>query len=85
MYSIFIVQEWFYLGLLIHYTYIETVQFTSVILEKLTASLRRIISERIILKQLPISVLLKTCSENMPQIYKRTPMAECYFNKIAKY
>ena len=66
------------------YTYIETVQFTSITLEKLTTSLRRIISERISLKQLSVCLLMKRCSENMQQIYKRTPMPKCYFNKIAK-
>ena len=28
-------------------------------------------------------VLRKMCSENMQQIYKRTPMPECDFNKAA--
>ena len=26
----------------------------------------------------------KLCSENMPQIYRRTPMPKCDFNKVAK-
>ena len=26
----------------------------------------------------------KRCSENMQQIYKRTPMPKCGFNKVAK-
>ena len=30
-------------------------------------------------------VLLKRCSKNMQQIYWRTPMAKCDFNKVAKY
>ena len=29
-------------------------------------------------------VLLKRCSENMQQIYRRTPMPKCDFNKVAK-
>ena len=28
-------------------------------------------------------VLLKRCSENMQQIYRRTPMPKCDFNKVA--
>ena len=28
-------------------------------------------------------VLKKSCSENMQQIYRRTPMAKCDFNKVA--
>ena len=28
-------------------------------------------------------VLSKRCSENMPQIYRRKPMPECDFNKVA--
>ena len=32
----------------------------------------------------PISgVLRKRCSENMQQIYRRTPMMKCDFNKVA--
>ena len=29
-------------------------------------------------------VLKKSCSENMQQIYRRTPMPECDFNKVGK-
>ena len=29
-------------------------------------------------------VLSKRCSKNMQQIYKRTPMPKCDFNKVAK-
>ena len=28
-------------------------------------------------------VLRKTCSENMQQIYRRTPISKCDFNKVA--
>ena len=35
-------------------------------------------------KQPPRGVPRKMCSENMQQIYKRTPMAKCDFNKVAK-
>ena len=30
------------------------------------------------------SVLIQRCAENMQQIYKRTPMPMCDFNKTAK-
>ena len=35
-------------------------------------------------KQPSRGVLIKTCSENMQQIYRRTPMPKCDFNKVAK-
>ena len=28
--------------------------------------------------------LKKSCSENMQQIYRRTPMRKCNFNKVAR-
>ena len=34
-------------------------------------------------KQPSIGVLMKRCSENMQQIYSRTPMPKCDFNKVA--
>ena len=34
-------------------------------------------------KQLSRGVLKKRCSENMQQIYRRTPMPKCDFNKVA--
>ena len=34
-------------------------------------------------KQPPRGVLSKRCSENMRQIYRRTPMPKCDFNKVA--
>ena len=34
-------------------------------------------------KQPPGGVLKKRCSENMQQIYRRTPMPKCDFNKVA--
>ena len=33
-------------------------------------------------KQPPRDVLKKRCSENMQQIYRRTPMPKCDFNKV---
>ena len=35
-------------------------------------------------KQSSIGVLWKRCSENMQQIYRRTPMTKCDFNQVAK-
>ena len=35
-------------------------------------------------KQPPRGVPRKMCSENMQQNYRRTPMAKCDFNEIAK-
>ena len=35
-------------------------------------------------KQPSIGVLIKRCSENMLQIYRRAPMSKCDFNKVAK-
>ena len=35
-------------------------------------------------KQPPRGVLKKRCYENMQQIYRRTPMPKCHFNKAAK-
>ena len=35
-------------------------------------------------KQPPRGVPRKRCSENMQQIYRRTPMPKCDFNKVTK-
>ena len=35
-------------------------------------------------KQSPRRVLREKCSEKMQQIYRRTPMSKCDFNKVAK-
>ena len=35
-------------------------------------------------KQPSRGVLMKRCSEIMQQIYRRTPMSKCDFNKVAK-
>ena len=35
-------------------------------------------------KQPSRGVLKKRCSENMQQIFRRTPMSKCDFNKVAK-
>ena len=34
-------------------------------------------------KQPSRGVLIKRCSEKMQQIYRRTPMPKCDFNKVA--
>ena len=41
------------------------------------------ISYQNIQKQSSRSVRKKRCSEDMQQIYKRTPMPKCDFNKVA--
>ena len=35
-------------------------------------------------KQLRRGVLIKRCSENLQQIYRKTPISKCDFNKIGK-
>ena len=37
----------------------------------------------LIKKQPPRGVLIKRCSENMQEIYRRTPVPKCDFNKVA--
>ena len=40
---------------------------------------------KLLLQKQPLKgVLEKRCSENMQQIYRRTPMPKCDFNKVAK-
>ena len=40
---------------------------------------------KLLLQKQPLKgVLEKRCSENMQQIYRRTPMPKCNFNKAAK-
>ena len=34
-------------------------------------------------RQMSIGVHRKRCSENMQEIYRRTPMPKCDFNKVA--
>ena len=41
------------------------------------------VDESFIQKQSPKGVLSKSCSENTQQIYRRTPMSKCDFNKVA--
>ena len=35
-------------------------------------------------KQPPIGILIERFSENMQQIYRRTPVPKCEFSKVAK-
>ena len=37
-----------------------------------------------LLAQIDLGVPVKRCSENMLQIYSRTPMRKCDFKKVAK-
>ena len=39
---------------------------------------------KVIQKHPSIGVLMKRSSENIQQIYRRTPMSKCDFNKVAK-
>ena len=39
----------------------------------------------ILQKQPSIGFFKKSCSENMQQIYRRTPIPKCDFNKVAKH
>ena len=36
-------------------------------------------------KQPSIDVLIKRCSENIHQIYRRTPMSKCNLNKVTQH
>ena len=56
--------------------YSDDNQVQIVILIKATANIQ---------KQPSRGVLIKRCSENMLQNYKRTPMPKCDFNKVAKH
>ena len=77
---------------------IQQQQFTNIItaLTELTENLEKthypqtnpqyqptILSESQQQKQLHRGVPRKRCSENMQQIYRRTPMPKCDFNKVA--
>ena len=43
------------------------------------------LSEFLIFSKHPFrGFLIKRCSENMQQIYRRTPMSKCGFNEVAK-
>ena len=46
---------------------------------------QRCYHESSIQKQPSSAVLTKKCSENMPQIYRRTPIPKCNFNKVVKH
>ena len=38
----------------------------------------------VVQKQLSIALVIKRCCKNMQQVYMRTPMSKCDFNKVAK-
>ena len=40
-------------------------------------------TKNIVQKQLSVGVLRKRCSKNIQQIYRRTPVSKCDFNKVA--
>ena len=42
------------------------------------------LSTKIKQKQPSVGVLITRCSENVQQVYRRTPMPKCGFNKVAK-
>ena len=52
-------------------------------LRKKTTYTRKAISLSVFQKQSPRGVLKKRCSENIQQMYRRTPMPKCNFNKIS--
>ena len=45
----------------------------------------QILKGELMQKQPSRGILRKRCSENMQQIYKRTPMLKCDFNKVARF
>ena len=48
-----------------------------------TFSLSNFLLKMVLQKQRPRGIPRKRCSENMHQIYGRTPMPKCDFNKVA--
>ena len=48
--------------------------------KRFAADLRKVDTQ----KQPSRCVIMKRCSENKEQIYKRTPMPKCDYNKVAK-
>ena len=61
----------------------QNVYLTLMTLEKLSLLLLEFFISLQVQKQPPRGVSRKRCSENMPQIYWRTPMPKCDFNKVA--
>ena len=53
------------------------------ILSSISANRKRLY-KNYLLKQTFRGVLRKRCSENMQQIYRRTPLPKCDFNKVTK-
>ena len=50
----------------------------------ISVNFKKLKHEKHFQKQPPRDVLKKRCSENIQQIYRRTPMPKCEFNKVAK-
>ena len=69
--------------------FLEVIQRSSLVIKKLnkqskTDMLIKLTKNLVtIRKQPPVGVLRNRCSENMQQVYKRTPMQKCDFNKVA--
>ena len=61
----------------------QNVYLTLMTLEKLCLLLLEFFISLQVQKQPPRGVSRKRCSENMPQIYWRTPIPKCDFNKVA--
>ena len=54
------------------------------VLDKVRNLIWSSISSHSLEKQPSIGVLIKRCSENMKQIYRRTPIPKCDFSKVSK-
>ena len=50
----------------------------------ISVNFKKLKHEKHFQKQPPRDVLKKRCPENIQQIYRRTPMPKCDFNKVAK-
>ena len=69
-----------HVGTLMHIYY--SLKFPTSVLRKIKYSLFLLIVLFRVQKQPLRSVLSKTCSKNMQQIYSRTPMPKCDFNNL---
>ena len=73
----FSIMQWFYRSFSNNYLLV----IDSSLIFKLVKGVT-IVSE--VQKQPPIGVFKKRCSENMQQIYRRTPIPKCDFNKVSE-
>ena len=63
----------------------DTAKVSSLPLLKITTKSTHILPlKKKTMRQPSIGVLRKRCTENMQQIYRRTLMLKCYFNRFAK-